>query len=128
VEGVVTEPGAIRTPIAHHPKNKRKMILPQDEAEAKKFKARPALTEYEVVKTTERHSLLRVILTKGNRHQIRIHLASLGHPVVGDALYGKKTDGPERNYLLHAHRVHFRHPFTQQKLTLTAPVPGDFAP
>lgn len=132
VQGRVEKNGVVRTPIAHHPKNKKKMILPQGEKEAKKLKARPAWTTYEVLKLGKNFSLLRLTLSKGSRHQIRIHLASLGHPVVGDSLYGGPGLGnafsksPRERFLLHASQVYFRHPFLKKGILISAPLPPDF--
>ncbi len=127
VEGPVTENGLIRKPIAHHPKNKKKMVIPKDEKEIKKLKARPALTQFEVIKSGKKFSLLRVGIAKGSRHQIRIHLASLGHPVAGDTLYGGKILSDPR-YLLHHYQVQLKHPFTGKVLTINAPLPKKFHP
>ena len=128
VEGVVTQDGVIDLPIAHHPKNPRKMVVSPDEKEAKKFKARPALTQFEVLKNTPTHSLLRVGIHRGARHQIRVHLASRGHPVVGDALYGPELDPKRTRHLLHASEIFFHHPFGGKKVKIQAPAPQDFHP
>lgn len=128
VRGKVSQGGMVRKPIAHHPKSQKKMILPRDAKEAEKLKARPALTQYEVLKSGEDYSLLRVLIEKGSRHQIRLHLASLGHPVVGDPLYGEKISSKHPQLLLHAYQVHLRHPLTKKKLTITAPLPEGFKP
>jgi len=89
-----------------------------------------ALTQYEVIKLSKNHSLLRVGIAKGSRHQIRIHLASLGHPVVGDKIYGKDTGGEKFSYrhLLHATAVNFKHPFLKNQIQITSPLPKDFKP
>lgn len=84
-----------------------------------------ARTHYEVVKSGERCALVRLVLDTGRTHQIRVHLAHLGHPLVGDFLYG--TEEPERipRPALHSHRLTFRHPITGQEMSFTAPVPQD---
>lgn len=86
---------------------------------------KPARTHYEVVKVGERCALVRLVLDTGRTHQIRVHLAYLGHPLVGDFLYG--TEEPDRipRPALHSHRLTFRHPITGQEMTFTAPVPPD---
>lgn len=86
---------------------------------------KPARTHYEVVKAGERCALVRLVLDTGRTHQIRVHLAHLGHPLVGDFLYG--TEEPERipRPALHSHRLTFRHPITGQEMSFTAPVPPD---
>ena len=86
---------------------------------------KPARTHYAVVKAGENCALVRLVLDTGRTHQIRVHLAHLGHPLVGDFLYG--TEEPERipRPALHSHRLTFRHPITGQEMSFTAPVPQD---
>ena len=86
---------------------------------------KPARTHYEVVKAGENCALVRLVLDTGRTHQIRVHLAHLGHPLVGDFLYG--TEEPNRipRPALHSHRLTFRHPITGQEMSFTAPVPPD---
>lgn len=88
---------------------------------------KPARTHYEVVKAGERCALVRLVLDTGRTHQIRVHLAHLGHPLVGDFLYG--TEEPDRisRPALHSHRLTFHHPITKEEMTFTAPVPPDMA-
>lgn len=126
VEGVPAQKeGFIKSPLAHHPKNPKKMIALKDPKEAQKLKARPALTEWQLLKTQGDQSLLRLGITKGSRHQLRVHLASLGHPIVGDPLY----QGPsQKRLLLHAESMSLKHPVTQKKLFLNAPIDKDFHP
>ena len=85
-------------------------------------KGRHAETEYETVKVTDRHSLLHVKPYTGRTHQIRIHLAAIGIPVVGDSLYGTSSGS---RHLLHSWRLTFPHPEGGQ-LEVTAPIPDDF--
>ena len=86
---------------------------------------KPARTHYAVVKAGENCALVRLVLDTGRTHQIRVHLAHLGHPLVGDFLYG--TEEPDRipRPALHSHRLTFRHPITGQEMSFTAPVPPD---
>ena len=86
---------------------------------------KPARTHYEVVKAGENCALVRLVLDTGRTHQIRVHLAHLGHPLVGDFLYG--TEEPDRipRPALHSRRLTFRHPITGQEMSFTAPVPPD---
>lgn len=122
--GAAPPRGSTDVPIAHDPKNKKKMRLPKDEKEAKRLRARPAFTEFRRVKKGSGYSLLMLRIRKGARHQIRVHLAGLGHPIAGDRLYGS-GDFPRQ--LLHARRVEFIHPFTARKIALSSPLPRDFA-
>jgi 23S rRNA pseudouridine1911/1915/1917 synthase len=111
--------GKISVPLAHHPKNKKKMIPSRA--------ARAAVTEYRRVKTGKNISLLHVRIFKGARHQIRVHLAHLGHPIVGDRLYEKRSSNiPATRHLLHAHQVELQHPFLKKKLLILSPPPKDF--
>jgi 23S rRNA pseudouridine1911/1915/1917 synthase len=69
-------------------------------------------------------SLVECVLHSGRTHQIRVHLFHLGHPVIGDALYGKKDSAPRQ--MLHAWKLGFAHPRTQDRLLFEAPIPSDF--
>ncbi len=89
---------------------------------------RPSDTFYEVQERFHRHSFVRVLPKSGRTHQIRVHFAALGHPLVADSLYGGKTDGLPpfvRRQMLHAHRITFRHPISLERVTFTAPIPDD---
>jgi 23S rRNA pseudouridine1911/1915/1917 synthase len=100
---------------------------------------REAVTHYRKEKDYGPFSLLRVRIETGRTHQIRVHLAQLGHPVVGDALYGGNrcrnlTDPHLRSgvqelgrHFLHAHRLEFRHPRTGEQLTFESPLPSELA-
>jgi len=87
--------------------------------------ARHAITHYQVVAASGSHSLLRVRLETGRKHQIRAHLASIGHPVAGDRLYGAQSD-PLRRVGLHAAELRFSHPTTGQALRFQSPAPAGF--
>ncbi|MCR4336811.1 MAG: RluA family pseudouridine synthase [Candidatus Omnitrophica bacterium] len=83
-----------------------------------------AHTEYEVMKETQKFSLVKINLLTGRKNQIRVHLADEGHPVVGDPKYGKSSK-PKR-LALHSYSISFIHPFSQERLTFEAPVPEYF--
>jgi 23S rRNA pseudouridine1911/1915/1917 synthase len=88
---------------------------------------RAARTHFRVVEVLPGASLLEVTLDTGRTHQIRVHLASIGAPVVGDATYGRGRSerlGLDRQFL-HSHRLAFRHPFTAERLDFTSPLPAD---
>lgn len=91
-----------------------------------------SITEYWVEERYDHATLLRVHLKTGRTHQIRVHLSSIGHPLLGDKIYGvqskiqnQKSKQIDRQ-ALHAHRLELTHPFTQQKMKITAPLPDDF--
>ncbi|MCL1986032.1 MAG: dephospho-CoA kinase [Betaproteobacteria bacterium] len=119
------EQGDIQAPIGRHPLQKIKMALvPEDKG------GRPAHSRYTVLYAdpTERFSLLKIGIFTGRTHQIRVHMASLGHPIWGDSLYGSAAEnrsGPQR-HMLHAHTLAFTHPATDERLRFTVPPPQDF--
>ena len=84
---------------------------------------RRAVTHVEPLEATARGSLVDVILETGRTHQIRVHLAAIGHPLAGDWLYGERNAARP---MLHAAELVMTHPVTNQPLRVVAPVPGDF--
>lgn len=86
-----------------------------------------AQTEYWRVKQMSNSTLLRVRLHTGRTHQIRVHMASIGHPLVGDFLYGRQTNPWIHRQALHCAAVSFYSPFDQHQITCYAPLPVDFA-
>ena len=88
-------------------------------------KGRFARTIYRVLKQNRDYALLDIDLLTGRKHQIRVHLAEIGHPVVGDTKYGKENRG-YRHLALHAHSLSVTHPFTGERLTFEAAAPAFF--
>lgn len=84
-----------------------------------------AITNYQVLKETKNNSLVEVYLDTGRKNQIRVHMQSLGHSIVGDKKYGATTN-PLKRMGLHAHVFAFRHPDTNQKMEFKAPIPDEF--
>ena len=130
VRGAVRAAGRIDAPLAHHPRSARRMILARDPAAPDALEAH---TDYEPIQVVERdgarggterevRTLVRVRLGEGRRHQIRVHLASVGHPVLGDALYG---GGAGPRLALHSHRLALPHPETGALLELESPLPAE---
>jgi len=113
--------GVIDEPIGRHPVHRQRMAI--------RSRGRAARTRYEVLESWRATALVRAYPETGRTHQIRVHLASLGHPVVGDPLYarGHKREALMPRQALHAEAIGFRHPDTQQAMQITAPLPGDFA-
>ena len=87
---------------------------------------REAFTHFELAELLPRHALLRVTLETGRTHQIRVHLAAIELPVVGDRVYGVPGLGLERQFL-HACRLAFTHPVTGEGLGVESPLPPDLA-
>ena len=87
---------------------------------------RDAITQFEVEELLPRHALLRVSLETGRTHQIRVHLAAIDLPVVGDRVYGVPDKVLERQFL-HAARLAFPHPITEEPVDLVSPLPADLA-
>ena len=83
-------------------------------------------TAYRVLRQTKNFALLEVDLLTGRKNQIRVHLAGIGHPIVGDKKYGK-GDGSHTRLALHARSISFKHPFSGKQLTFSAKVPGYFS-
>ncbi len=123
VHGVVkTERGRLDKPIARDPVRRIRMT-------ARLGYGRTALTEYRVLKRFRAFTLLEVTIGTGRTHQIRAHLASIGHPVAGDRLYGApaKVEGMPQleRFFLHAWRVRFAQPVTGEPITLESPLPPE---
>ena len=118
VAGVLKKPrGTIEAPIGRHPVQRKKMAIDHR-------RGRLAKTDYRVLKVGGGMSLIECALHSGRTHQIRVHLQHLGHPVLGDALYGRKTTAPRQ--MLHAWKLGFTHPATGERIFLKAPLPEDF--
>lgn len=131
VYGQISPEGKIKTLIGRHPTDRKKMST-----RAKKGKE--ARTSWRLIKHYRHFSLVEFQLETGRTHQIRVHLASLGHPILGDPLYGgKKWLSSLEPYILreellklkrqalHAFHLGIIHPVTKEKLVLTSPLPAD---
>jgi 23S rRNA pseudouridine1911/1915/1917 synthase len=108
-------------PMGRDPKNRLRMaVLPEGATGAK-----VAQTRVRLLQSGQGCALVACKLHTGRTHQIRVHLASLGHPLVGDGLYGGKAAWGMERQALHAHRLALRHPITGQAFQLEAPLPAD---
>ena len=119
--GVLKEDaGTVDAPIGRNPTDRKKMAVDRKNG-------RPAVTHWSVLARYPGHTHIRCRLETGRTHQIRVHLASLGHPLLGDTVYGAKKPVPGlAGQCLHARRLSFVHPRTGERLTLECPLPPWF--
>ncbi|WP_420849326.1 RluA family pseudouridine synthase [Ramlibacter henchirensis] len=110
----------VDAPIGRDPRNRLRMAVV---GAADPGKA--AMTTFELLDTAQEACLVRASLHTGRTHQIRVHMAHLGHPLVGDALYGGSVDGGLGRQALHAFRLAFAHPFTGEALDFASALPAD---
>jgi 23S rRNA pseudouridine1911/1915/1917 synthase len=128
--GVMTGGGTVDEPIGRHRSQRLRMAVRRD--------GRPAVTHYRVLERFRAHTLVRAALESGRTHQIRVHLAHIGFPLVGDPIYGGRRRIPAgcspalaaalgafRRQALHAERLALAHPVTGRSLEWQAPVPAD---
>ncbi|MEI6072124.1 MAG: RluA family pseudouridine synthase [Verrucomicrobiae bacterium] len=117
VEGIPRMPhGTIDARIGRHAVHRQKMTVSE--------RGRESLTKYRVLAASEGKALVECCPRTGRTHQIRVHLKHLGHPVVGDPLYGRR--GTHARHFLHAWKISFQHPVTKKMIAFTAPVPAEF--
>ncbi len=126
---IADDTGTVDAPIARHKTERKKMAVRRDTPEAKR-----AVTHYEVIRRFSGFTYMKLILETGRTHQIRVHMAHIGHPLAGDETYGGGKTQFERRHpkvfsaqMLHAGELTFVHPRTGEPLTLKANVPADFA-
>ncbi|MFZ7103143.1 MAG: RluA family pseudouridine synthase [Peptococcaceae bacterium] len=121
VHGAVTEPGGIiDAPIGRHPSDRKKMAVSLKNS-------KHAVTKYFSKENFKHYSLLECRLETGRTHQIRVHLAYVGHPLVGDPLYGyKKNNLGFQGQALQAYLLGFVHPGKQERMQFTAGLPESF--
>jgi 23S rRNA pseudouridine1911/1915/1917 synthase len=125
VAGFVEGVGELAVPLAHDPKDAKKMVATPYPAEAEELKARPAITRYRTLGQGAEATLVEVEIPTGVMHQIRAHFAFVGYPVLGDTLYGGRTlEGLDR-HLLHASSIGFEHPDGSRKV-IRSPLPEEF--
>lgn len=129
--GVVTAGRSIEAGIGRHPRQRKKMSV-QD-------RGKPALTHFQVVRKFRHYSLLRLQLETGRTHQIRVHMAHINYPLLGDPVYGGRARVPAgvadglieqirnfRRQALHAEKLGFVHPSKREPVEFEAPLPADF--
>lgn len=114
--------GVVDLPIGRHKTNRQKMAV------AKSGPARAAWTQYEVIKLAPPYYLVKVKIATGRTHQIRVHMAHIHAPLIGDEIYGGRPAGgvPFGRPALHSHRLSLVHPTSGERMQFEAPIPADF--
>ncbi len=120
VEGIVQlDNGLIEHPIGRHPRDRKRMSVRFSESKS-------AVTYYKVLERFKDNTLLEIKPETGRTHQIRVHLAYIGHPVTGDKTYGiKRKNMAITRQALHAGEISFRHPTTHKMMRFKSPLPED---
>ena len=120
IGGLWEDFGTVDAPIFRHPTDRKKMTVDRQ-------KGRRAVTHWEVLGRYPGHTYVKCLLETGRTHQIRVHLASLGHPLLGDTVYGAKKPVPGlAGQCLHAKKLTFIHPRSGEQVTVECPLPGWF--
>jgi 23S rRNA pseudouridine1911/1915/1917 synthase len=122
VSGVLRAPvGHVDAPIARHPVMRKQMCV-QDGG-------REAISDFKVLEQGPAHARLRLRIATGRTHQIRVHLTHIGHPVMGDKVYGRSRSRPADfpRQMLHAWQIALPHPRSGHPMEFVAPIPADFA-
>ena len=121
VNGIVKEDsGTVTGAIGRHPTDRKKMAINERNG-------KPAVTHFKVLERLKRHTYMEFELETGRTHQIRVHMASIGHPLLGDTVYGgEKNAHGLQGQTLHAMTIGFIHPATGKYLEVTAPLPEYF--
>ena len=121
--------GTVDAPIGRHPLDRKKMAVIQND----KYTSRQAITHYRVIKRYNGFDYVQCVLETGRTHQIRVHMAYLGHPLLGDEVYGgakTRFQALHKDCIsgqcLHAKELHLTHPKTEERMTFTSPLPKDF--
>lgn len=110
--------GTVNAPIGRHPIDRKKMCVTEKNS-------KDAITHYEVINQFDKHTHIKCILETGRTHQIRVHMAYIGHSVLGDDVYGKPYKNLE-GQCLHAKKIGFIHPITNEYLEFDSPLPDYF--
>ncbi len=127
---IVPDSGMIDAPIGRHPKDRQKMWVTDSSGSRQAVTSFRVLERFEAGATDDGYTLIECKLQTGRTHQIRVHLAYIQHPVVGDQLYGRRNIkhdlGLERQFL-HSYRLALEHPVTGDSLAIVDPLPRDLA-
>lgn len=120
VNGVISKDnGTIDAPLGRHPQDRKKMAILST--------GRHAVTHYEVIERYKYHTLVRLKLETGRTHQIRVHMTSIGYPILGDPVYGNKSEKVKHHgQALHAKKLGFMHPTTGELMIFESDYPEYF--
>ncbi len=110
--------GKINRPIGRDKVKRHKMAIIKD--------GKPAITHWNVIKSDQNYTFIECKLETGRTHQIRVHMASIGYPIVGDKTYGKKSD-KSSHMMLHSYKIIFTHPISKKKIKLETEIPERFS-
>ena len=113
--------GTIDLPLARSLKNRARFEVPREE----RSDQRDAVTDFSVIRAFEKFTYVRLMPHTGRTHQLRVHLAHFGNPVLGDTLYGNRKDPGFPRLALHAYKIEFIHPFTMNHISVRCPLPVD---
>ncbi|HYM70497.1 MAG TPA: RluA family pseudouridine synthase [bacterium] len=116
---IARDEGTIRAPVGRHPSHRTRQAVTE--------RGRPAVTHYAVLERFAEATFVACRLETGRTHQIRVHMAHIGHPILGDPVYGRAPVPELRRQALHAARLEFTHPATGFRLMCTASLPDDIA-
>ena len=117
VDGVINnKSGTINAPITRDVKDRKKMMVGKD--------GKNSITHFYVIKTFKNNTYISLNLETGRTHQIRVHMAYIGHPVTNDKVYGKENTS--FGQYLHASKLEFIHPITKKEMIVEAPLPEEF--
>ena len=110
--------GTIDAPLGRNPQDRKKQAVVKG--------GRHAVTHFKVIKRYDNFTLVKCILETGRTHQIRVHMKYIGHPLVGDPLYGPRKVIGKNGQFLHAALLGFKHPRTGKEMVFEAPLPENF--
>ncbi len=120
IGNVAEESGTIHAPIGRHPIERKKMAINEKNG-------KDAITHYRVLQRFHGYTYMEFVLETGRTHQIRVHMASIGHPLLGDDIYGpKKCKFQLQGQTLHAMTIGFIHPVSNEYIEVNAPIPEYF--
>ena len=119
VEGLVDPPnGRLVHHLVRDGKTKKSFVSQRPDAQE-------AILRYQILEKGDRYSLVEIDLETGRHHQIRVQLQAIGHPIKGDLKYGSKRSNPDGGIHLHARRISFIHPVSQERIEVLAPLPEE---